>query len=236
MTPKLLVEGNACGFHERASCSPDPSSPAWKRASIPYDSSLLRQQFMADVDSNNRRSSHDMYSPTGTSSKGIDTPDSGSSNLPHSATQSTFGLPLNMANNAFPDVSAMMFPSADPFAYPNQPLSILENNQFTKQENPFNPDMCSPVANSSPGHASKNLDAQIFGPLPPYLMQGLQPGMGIQNMNMPVDMGGLGSGMAMNSDEDQWAQQQARTGGMSGMNLDQIFGEDWNVGWMDGFK
>ncbi|KAF2477020.1 uncharacterized protein BDR25DRAFT_309339 [Lindgomyces ingoldianus] len=98
------------------------------------------------------------------------------------------------------DVSAMMFPSADPFAYPNQPMTTFENNNLQnfepKTSSPSRSnlgfqasgvDMKSHPATFGPSshpkgnvpidprapHPSDN-DVQLFGPMPMYLMQGAQ--------------------------------------------------------------
>ncbi|KEQ75439.1 fungal transcriptional regulatory protein [Aureobasidium namibiae CBS 147.97] len=83
-------------------------------------------------------------------------------------------LPLEMTNPNLPDLSAMMFPSAEPFNYPNQPLTTFENNQFAKDPNVFNnfSDSKAPVmlSGQSTGSETDNLEAQFY-PLPPYMMQ-----------------------------------------------------------------
>ena len=81
-----------------------------------------------------------------------------------------------------------------------------------------------------------NPDAQIYGQLPPYLMQGQQPGSGLQNASPPLDMNFMGPDsniLAMNDGSDGWTGQQARTGGAQRMNVDQIFGENWSGGWIN---
>ncbi|KAF2802947.1 uncharacterized protein BDZ99DRAFT_454211 [Mytilinidion resinicola] len=124
--------------------------------------------------------------------------------------QAIQSFPATPVTNNFPDpslpladMSAMMFPSTDPFAYPNQPMTTFENTNFR-----FNPK----DANSSPsmhsfsgfrpGSSSSqpavfgdpsalstgtmgsvksptngqgtDSDVQLFGPMPMYLMQGAQ--------------------------------------------------------------
>ena len=64
-----------------------------------------------------------------------------------------------------------MFPSADPFAYPNQPMMEFDN---IKQENISSSILNSPQSNNfanGPG-IYDDLEGQLFGPIPPYLMQG----------------------------------------------------------------
>lgn len=88
-----------------------------------------------------------------------------------------------------------------------------------------------PTKNSTP---YDSLEVQTFGPFPPYLMMGQQP-MGMQAMDGSMAMNGSESSsnlMSMGGDDLGWTQQQARTGGTPGVNLDEIFGENWGEGWM----
>ena len=85
-----------------------------------------------------------------------------------------------------PDFNMMMFPSQDPFAYPNPPMTTLEAHQI---HGPYSPSSIAP-SSSDPNNQnlSSNLspttfddfNPQAFGHLPPYLMQAQQPGMGFQ--------------------------------------------------------
>lgn len=69
-----------------------------------------------------------------------------------------------------------MFPSGDPFAYPNQPMTELDN--CCKQEN-----VADVLGTGAPlfmpngvsgSVVYDDLEGQLFGPLPPYMMQGQQ--------------------------------------------------------------
>lgn len=106
----------------------------------------------------------------------------------------TFVDPPTGLNVPLSDVNAMMFPSADPFAYPNQPMTTFENNHPQS----FKPEQ-SPTVGNLPFHVSgmevkshpafvpsgginmptmprrpTDNDVQLFGPMPMYLMQGAQ--------------------------------------------------------------
>jgi hypothetical protein len=85
-----------------------------------------------------------------------------------------YNLPLDLTNPNLPDLSAMMFPSAEPFTYPNQPLTTFENNQFAKDPNIFNNFSTSKVPTMMSGQSTApdtdNLEAQFYS-LPPYMMQ-----------------------------------------------------------------
>ena len=176
---------------------------------------------------NLRQSSHDYTSPTEMSVVG--TPDSSSTGS-HSMQQQ---YPANQQfgiGNAIPDLNAMMFPSADPFAYPNQPMMEFDN---IKRETM---DMGTPSQGAAmylQGNLGEqgiydNLEGQLFGPLPPYLAQGQQnfeyqaaqiDGSGGSNMMgfLGPQQGGFnpgGAGMIPSND----------------MNFDGIFtgeGEEW---------
>lgn len=131
-------------------------------------SSLDGNRFPSTLSNPNLRQS--FMSPT------VGTPDSSSTSnsmqQPHFPMQQPqFGI-----NTAVPDLSAMMFPSADPFAYPNQPTAAFDN---IKQDNigMMNNSQIPPMflSNGAPTPTSgryDDLEGQLFGPLPPYLTQG----------------------------------------------------------------
>jgi hypothetical protein len=92
------------------------------------------------------------------------------------------------------DFNAMMFPSADPFAYPNQPMTTYENShpqEFKPETSPAvanlpyqvsgldmkqHPAPFSPVGMGVPlgPRRPTDSDVQLFGPMPMYLMHGAQ--------------------------------------------------------------
>ena len=137
----------------------------------------------------------------------------------------------NFSSQAVPDLSAMMFPSADPWAYPNQPMTTLENGQFIKQENPMDHTMYGLASTTSSSY--ENLNTQIFGGMSPFLMQGQPPGFSMQNLTPPMGMGNADSGAnTMSMHGNDWPQQQQQQSeGTLDVNLDHLFGEDWG-GWM----
>ncbi|KAL1297122.1 hypothetical protein AAFC00_004700 [Neodothiora populina] len=205
------------------------------------------------------------------------TQSSGSSSGPYTPTSPNFGqriistsaleldspnglLPYNfsagLGQTNLPDLSAMMFPSAEPFNYPNQPLTTFENNQFSKNQHNFNAFGTSDPSVMPSGHVttseSDNLEAQFFT-LPPYMLplaqqqqhrqqqqqaqQQRQPGW---DVGMPPQVGAmrqftgapnLDAGILGNNDGWSGTQQQgsARNTGFPGVNLNEIFGgEEWN--------
>ena len=120
------------------------------------------------------------------------------------------------------DVSAIMFPSTDPFAYPTQPITTIDNVIFQSGLN-FQPpqsrgnSMSGNFTNtsSSGGQMNSNaspetavsgeVDMHLLGPMPMYMTQGSQFSQGARQHVPPID--GTGS---------------------NGVNLDELFGaEEW---------
>jgi hypothetical protein len=113
--------------------------------------------------------------------------------FPATPLTNTFMDPTGL-NVPLSDFNAMMFPSTDPFAYPNQPMTTFENTHpqsfkpdtsHTVANLPFqvsNLDMKQHPAPFSPagmgvphGHRRPtDSDVQLFGPMPMYLMHGAQ--------------------------------------------------------------
>lgn len=118
-----------------------------------------------------------------------------------------------------------MFPSADPFAYPNQPLMEYDN---IKQEdasfmNGSPPPQMMFQNGGTGGRMYDDLEGQLFGPIPPYLQQGqqnyaLQPPMAGSTIMGGMDTSmGYHTGMTPGNDD------------MMG-NFDSIFsgdGDEW---------
>ena len=205
---------NASNPSHRSNISPNQQG-SLKRSSIAQDSSPLRDQ-MAYSDPTHQRGSQNPHNAS---------ENSPSSSLPSSA------APYGMQNNYVPDLSSMMFPSADPFAYPNQPMTALENRQSIKQENPVDPNTFSP-SNSS-GAPYTGLD---YGSLP-YMMQSQLLGFGMQSVDPSMGMSNTHptptTMAAQRNEGGGWVrQEQQRPGGTTSENLDQLFGEDWG-GWMN---
>ena len=207
---------NVSNTSHRSNISPNQQG-SLKRSSIAQDSSPLRDQ-MAYPDPTHQRGSQDPHEASSNSP---------SSSLPSSA------APYGMQKNYVPELSSMMFPSADPFAYPNQPMITLENRQSIKQENPVDPNTFSPPNPS--GTPYTDLDCGSV----PYIMQSQLLGFGMQTVDPSMGMSNTDptpTTIATQRNEGggwvQQQQQQQRPGSTSGGNLDQLFGEDW-AGWMN---
>jgi hypothetical protein len=130
------------------------------------------------------------------------------------------------------DISTMMFPSADPMAYPIQPMTTFEDSHPQgfgfKHESPNMVDIAfraagvdmkpSPPAFNSPGgmgnvrmapRRSDN-EVQLLGPMPMYLMQGAQQRGFQQPSNSSAPQMPMQDGANMNFDDifggEEWAQ------------------------------
>lgn len=200
---------------------------SWQRPSIPYDPSLLRQQIPPSIDPDNRRVSQIHYSPENPTDPGVQSPNSRSGSQPSGATQPVYTLQNPYTGQSIPDLSALMFPSADPFVYPNQPMTTLENRQYIKQENAIPSgmfDLPGPIHASAPYHTT---NPQVYGQPPSFLMQGQQPG-NVPNVYPSTNLGSRDNSAPLiprqESSTEGWPQQQHQ--------FDQIFGEDWG-GWMN---
>lgn len=177
-TPELSrADPGSMGGVARATTFPTPApiqTNNLPRAS--FDETIFQTNTLSNP--NLRQSFQELVSPSDMSVTG--TPDSSSTG---NSIQQQYNMQQFGGNNNLPDLSAMMFPSADPLAYPNQPMMEFDN---IKQENTGMP---------QPNYLSNGLDmpyddleGQLFGPIPPYLMQG-QPNFDISQMD--TGMSGL---------------------------------------------
>jgi hypothetical protein len=178
-------ESGSMGGIARAATFPIPTSMQTKNLSKgAYDDNRFQSNTLSTP--NLRQSFHELVSPTEVSTVG--TPDSSSTG--NSIQQQQYNLQQRFGvNNALPDLSAMMFPSADPFAYPNQPMMEFDN---IKQEN-IGDNMLNgqPRPNNYAPSVYDDLEGQLFGPIPPYLMQG-QPNFDVgAAAQMDTGMSGL---------------------------------------------
>lgn len=155
---------------------PEPVSLSQRATTFPVSASIYdsnsRYRTNTVSNPNLRRSFHEVISPAELSFSG--TPNS--SLTDQSIPPAHYNIPeLFSSNNDFPDLSAMMFPSGDPFAYPNQPVTEFDNikqETITEMQSSRAPPLFLPGGSS--GGIYDDLEGQLFGPLPPYLMQGQQ--------------------------------------------------------------
>lgn len=228
-----MLHGNGADRIQHANSSPRATIRAKKRASLPHDS-ILRRRPISGIDTDLHLKSNDgQHGASCADNIGLHTPGSIGSRTCPSTSNSLGSRSPGLSSNGFPDFSARMFPSADPFAYPNQSMTTLESHNFIKSEDCLDANMYNTSNPLTAEGQYDNLDVQIYGQLPPYLMQGHQLDTGLQNASPPLDMNYVGHDpniLAMNDGGDGWAGPQART---QGMNLDQIFGENWTSGFMN---
>lgn len=209
---------------QHAKSSPNSSDTSQNHPPDVGTPSTLRLQAVPQMRHNldAQSGSHNPFSPSHTNTHHFDsasgTPSSGAWSMPGLQHQSTTNLP---------DFNAMMFPSADPLAYPNQPMTLFER----QDPDAFNLNIFNP-SNTTPATAPSNetIDAQLFGPMPPYLMQGQYAGFGWQDMNSPVPMSitpGGESAMAAEGYEGPWSPQNMPREGDGPMYRD-----EWGQSWM----
>jgi hypothetical protein len=158
------INGPAVASISRARTFPTPApTHTSPRASLDG----ARYQMNSASNPNLRNSFQELMTPSDMSTVG--TPDSGGSTY---AQGQQFSI-----NSYMPDLSAMMFPSADPFAYPpNHPMMDYEHEKqdpMAGYNSPPNPTIYVSNGNPNPG-VYDDLEGQIFGPLPPYLTQRTQ--------------------------------------------------------------
>ncbi|KAI7103897.1 hypothetical protein KC365_g1409 [Hortaea werneckii] len=169
-----------------------------------------------------------------------------------------FAMSQGFSNPALPDLSAMIFPTADePFGYPNQPLTTFENNrQSAGKGNPYmnaqhafgSMDSPDPMMQQQQSFGrDDNIEAQFMA-LPPFIQQQRQ-----QSQPMPQQQPGNfsapapdpmkfpnGGGQSMNTSpamhmpngtwQPQQQQQQQMPGNdLSNINIQDVFGgAEWN--------
>lgn len=147
------------------------------------------------------------------------------------------------------DLNAMMFPSADPFAYPNQPMTTLEQNYAYTHGVAFGQghegyDMSHDgsgnyvnTAQQGRQHAGHNeqVDVQLFGPLPPYLLQSAGSATGYHQAQQHLGLEQPGPDMAASSTAgpQEWAQHVGAQG-LDNFNYEDVFGneDEWRGGFL----
>ena len=201
------------GSKESAKGSPNAVNQPKKQASTSKDLPSPYKIQVTNTPSDRQFGPDDPYSPE----SGMATSVWSSSATPSSSTQPTFD-PSQQYHSVLPDMGDIMFPSADPFAYPNQPMMTLENQNLLRPEEPH---MFS---------TSHSMDHQPFGPLPPYMTSSF----GFAPMNTPMGFSSAGdsgsSTMATDDTAGPWSSEQPSNPSGSGglpMNYNNFFGQSW---------
>lgn len=160
----------------------------------------------------------------------------------------------HLDNPNLPDMKPVMFPSDNPFAYPNQPMSTLEAQQSlsAEQQNSYSSTASSSMYNvsmsSNPTPASFSFDNTQMPAFPgsfsvpqTFMQQGRQinaPISGPPSFDPPAQMDESTDLNAINFPAEGYWSQMDRTGGgragltPGGINLDELFGgEGWSNIW-----
>ncbi|KAL8995339.1 MAG: hypothetical protein Q9169_004914 [Polycauliona sp. 2 TL-2023] len=206
----------------------------WKSASGSQNTTPLANQPRLNVQPSYSQSPHQPFAPT--------ISDPATTNrfehdlhhigiMPNGATQTSFPSEQGVGKDDFPDLSTMMFPSNDPFAYPNQPMSTLESLNGGTQGQAFE---MPTFTNSAPGEGYNGINTPLYGPLPSYTMAGTPRPSNLNAKHAGSENMGLNGNLG-------WGQglEQGQYGGVPvGLGWDAMFGEDWNGGvWTDqGFR
>lgn len=178
---------------------------------------------------------------------------SASSTMTPTTSAAPFSSP--MGNPNLPDMKPVMFPSENPFAYPNQPMSMLEAQQIMSAEPPSS--YSSPISSSMYNLGGSNVQtpttlsfdnnrlpgfAGSFNIAPPLTHQGQQIGAPLSSgppfdttphMDEPADLDAI----SFPSGEGYWSQMDRASVGRTGLtpggiNLDELFGgEGWSNIW-----
>ncbi|KAI4204149.1 MAG: hypothetical protein LQ350_001340 [Teloschistes chrysophthalmus] len=200
----------------------------WNFSSQLYNSPLSRnpQRSMPNADVKPRDSSQQALPHNIPSNRSYQQHDPPPGIQSPSGTQAIFSSLQSPEGPGFPDLSTMMFPSNDPFAYPNQPMITLENYGGGPLAQSFNTPAY-PV--TTDGESYDHCNAPFFGPLPSYPTSGIG-----QNANMADNQS---ENQSTNMDSGQRRirdPQQGRFGTQpQGTNWGAMYGEDWSGGWAD---
>lgn len=198
-------------------------------SSRPYETAPFQQSVPQTMDTSYRRGSQDPPTPSNPGSA-VMTPTtmvgSVSAASPYTVQSSIPGLGV-------PDLSAVMFPSEDPFAYPNQPITTLENQQGMKLEgvgNVYN--MNTAPLSGNTGY--DNVNGQMFDGMPPYTMPTQSPGFLMQRLPDGMPMNNADAARNSMNFGQRWPAQAPNQNvtGTPPMPMDQLYGEDWG-GWMN---
>ena len=240
--PDFTTKTMSAGGTNNVSAERDPS-PTQNGTHAPLASpnqTTFRPHIVPHIDTTYRRGSQDPYSPLTSNHARKETSDSPHSSMPPNGDQSAYDMQNTFIDQGVRDVSAVMFPSGDPFAYPNQPMTTLENRQFIKQENPIGStdSMYNVPGTTTAGAPYDNYAAQVYGQMPPYLIQDHQSGY-LQGMNEPLSMSDTdpnANPTTQGFEPGHWPlNRQERSSNTSGVGFDQLFGEDWG-GWMSQYR
>ncbi|KAL8943857.1 MAG: hypothetical protein Q9211_000824 [Gyalolechia sp. 1 TL-2023] len=187
-----------------------------------YDSPKVPRHNISNMEQVSIGTPQQAFSSSPQDTSGFQTSSMIARSVPSSSIGPTYSPPNTTGMSGFPDITTMMFPSNDPFAYPNQPMTTLENLQGSNRDLSFAPQLITDRAN----HESySNPSAPVYGPLPAYTLQDMR------STSARMDDGSRGfddgQGWAGQHPQGRFAAPPARS------DWDTIFGEDWSGGWTD---
>jgi hypothetical protein len=168
-----------------------------------------------------RRSSFDLYNTSDFSSVG--TPDH----------QHPTNYQAHLSSTGLPDLN-MMFTSQDPFnlTYSNQNMGRQQYSNKSPSDQIGQDTASSPESmfgtSGSTANSYDSLEVQLFGPLPPYLLQGQQQMQDGSDPRQDMQMGAGGDITGRGGVSSGMQTQQFMSGSAGGMNLDGFFGDEWD--------
>ncbi|KAL8714129.1 MAG: hypothetical protein Q9220_001857 [cf. Caloplaca sp. 1 TL-2023] len=195
-----------------------------------FNSPVADSQSPPDLGSNYRPIPQQGFSPTTSRNMEFQSDGTTDNSMPPSTTQPGFPILSPSGNSDLNELSTMMFPSNDPFAYPNQPMTTLETLHGNSNGQPFNYNFFNSGTSSE---SYDNLSTPFYGPLPLYPMA--------DHQNLPDTIEEQANSQSLLPDGNPGWNTEAAQGRYTGQpmtsNWDAMFGEDWNGCWTDqGFK
>lgn len=212
--PKIAMKPSPKSVESKESAegSPGAVKQPTKQAPVSSDLSSPYKMQVTNTPSDRQGGPDDPYSPE----SGMTASFGSASATPSSSTRPTFD-PNQQYSSTLPDMGVIMFPSADPFDYPNQPIMTLENQNLFRPED------------THMFGTSNTMDAQPFASLPLYMTSAF----GFQPMSTTMDFtsaGNSGSTMATDDTAGRWSSEQPPNPSGSGglpMNYNNFFGQNW---------
>lgn len=158
-------------------------------------------------------------------------------------TQQPLPFQAHLSGSGLPDLNALMFPSPDTYNYAQalgQRQQQYPKQEYPKQEYPKQPDAMQQGNSSSPesifgasgsqGNPYDSLEVQLFGPLPPYLLQGQAETIPTGRATEGSDRPGIQPLVTNGNNRTiptSMTGQNFMVGNPGAMNLDSFFGEEY---------
>ncbi|KAL8952093.1 MAG: hypothetical protein Q9222_001961 [Ikaeria aurantiellina] len=200
------------------------------RAPLSFTSPMVSSQTPPDLESTYRSIPPNGFGPSTSSNTEPQRDGTTDVGIHPNARQPGFPVLPSNGNSDLNELSTIMFPSNDPFAYPNQPMTTLETLHGSSHGQPFNYNLFN---SGTSGESYDNFSAPFYGPLPIYPMA--------DGQSLPDTIEDQADVRSLLPDGHQAWTPEAVQGRFLGQpmtsNWDAMFGEDWSGGWTDqGFK